>query len=208
MLARERITSHRARTTIATQLYNAKEPMTLFELQTWLGHRSPLSTQYYAKILPTTLARAYADAGYFARNVRTIEVLVDRESVQNGTAASGSPWQYFDLGHGFCTYSFFEQCPHRMACARCDLYLPKDSARAQLLEARGNLQRMLAQIPLTDDERAAVEDGTAAVERLLDRLADTPTPAGPTPREMAQASFIPVEGLVPSTGSKRFVGHT
>ena len=24
--------------------------MTLFELQAWLGHRSPLSTQYYAKI--------------------------------------------------------------------------------------------------------------------------------------------------------------
>src|SRR5205823_2959905 len=163
---------------------------------------------YYAKILPTTLASAYADAGYLARNVRAIEVLVDRESVQNGTAAGGSPWQYFDLGHGCCTYSFFEQCPHRMACARCDFYLPKDSARVQLLEARGNLQRMLAQIPLTDDERAAVEDGTAAVERLLDRLADTPTPAGPTPREMAQASFIPVERLVPSTGSKRFAGHT
>ena len=35
------ITSHRARSTIATQLYNAKEPMTLFELQAWLGHRSP-----------------------------------------------------------------------------------------------------------------------------------------------------------------------
>src|SRR5205814_1516490 len=63
------------------QLYNAKEPMTLFELQAWLGHRSPLSTQYYTKILPTTLTKAYADAGYFAGNVRTIEVLIDRESV-------------------------------------------------------------------------------------------------------------------------------
>jgi integrase len=31
--ARGRITSHRARSTIASQLYNAKEPMTLFELQ-------------------------------------------------------------------------------------------------------------------------------------------------------------------------------
>src|ERR1035441_3390189 len=30
------ITSHRARSTIASQLYNAKEPMTLFELQAWL----------------------------------------------------------------------------------------------------------------------------------------------------------------------------
>jgi hypothetical protein len=30
---RGNITSHRARSTIASQLYNAKEPMTLFELQ-------------------------------------------------------------------------------------------------------------------------------------------------------------------------------
>ena len=72
--ARGRITTHPARATIATQLYNAKEPMTLFELQAWLGHRSPAATQHYAKIAPTTLAKAYADAGYFARNVRSIEV--------------------------------------------------------------------------------------------------------------------------------------
>ena len=76
---------------------------------------------------------------YFARNVRTIEVLVDREAVVSGAAATGEAWQYFDLGHGFCTYSFFEQCPHRMACARCDFYVPKTSTRAQLLEARNNL---------------------------------------------------------------------
>jgi integrase len=48
--------------------------MTLFELQAWLGHRSPETTQHYARITPTTLAKAYNDAGYFARNVRTIEV--------------------------------------------------------------------------------------------------------------------------------------
>ena len=195
--ARGRITSHRARATIASQLYNAKEPMTLFELQAWLGHRSPHSTQYYARIAPTTLAQAYRDAGYFARNVRAIEVLIDRDAVQAGTAAAGgTPWQYFDLGHGYCTYSFFEQCPHRMACARCDFYLPKDSAKAQLVEAKDNLQRMLASIPLTDDERAAVQDGTAAVERLLDRLTDVPTPAGPTPRQLAQSgNFIPLTTL-------------
>jgi hypothetical protein len=68
-----------------------------------------------------------------------------------------------------------------MACARCDFYVPKASTKAQLLEARDNLQRMMAQIPLTDDERAAVEDGSAAVERLIGRLTDVPTPAGPTP---------------------------
>src|SRR3954469_5575146 len=63
---RGRITSHRARATIASQLYNAKEPMTLFELQAWLGHRSPETTQHYAQITPNTLTKAYTDAGYSA----------------------------------------------------------------------------------------------------------------------------------------------
>ena len=181
---RGNITSHRARSTIASQLYNAKEPMTLFELQAWLGHRSPQSTQYYAKISPVTLTRAYDDAGYFSRNVRTIEVLVDRDAVASGAAAAGEPWQHYDLGHGYCTYTFFEQCQHRMACAKCDFYAPKDSSKAQLLEAKQNLQRMRAVIPLTEDEQAAVDDGSSALDRLLDRLADTPTPAGPTPRQL------------------------
>jgi Phage integrase family len=179
--ARGRITGHRARHTIASQLYNAKEPMSLHELQAWLGHRSPVSTQYYVRISPTKLTQAYKDAGYFARNVRAIKVLVDRDATSSGAATEGQPWQYFDLGHGYCTYNFFEQCRHRMACARCDFYLPKDSTRVQLLEAKANLQRMLIEIPLTDDERAAVEDGQAAVDRLLGRLADVATPSGPSP---------------------------
>ena len=188
------ITSHRARSTIATQLYNAKEPMTLFELQAWLGHRSPESTQHYAKITPNTLAKAYNDAGYFARNVRTIEVLVDRDAVTTGAAAAGEPWQHYDLGHGFCSYTFFEQCPHRMACARCDFYTPKESSKSQLLQAKANLQRMLVSIPLTDDEQAAVEDGQAALDQLLQRLADVPTPAGTTPRDIGTptATQLPI----------------
>ena len=115
-------------------------------------------------------------------------MLIDRDTVRSGAAAGGTPWQYFDLGHGYCTYNFFEQCPHRMACARCDFYVPKVSTRAQLLEAQASLPRMLVTIPLTDDERAAVDDGANAVERLLARLADTPTPAGPTPREIQPPS--------------------
>ncbi|MEV0537258.1 site-specific integrase [Kitasatospora sp. NPDC050463] len=192
---RGNITSHRARSTIASQLYNAKEPMTLFELQAWLGHRSPQSTQFYTKISPTTLTRAYDDAGYFSRNVRTIEVLVDRDAVTSGAAAAGEPWQHYDLGHGYCTYTFFEQCPHRMACARCDFYTPKNSSKAQLLEAKSNLQKMRAMIPLSEDEQAAVDDGQAALDRLLDRLADIPTPAGPTRQQLdvpANVTLLPI----------------
>ena len=178
---RGQITGHRARATIASQLYNAKQPMSLFELQAWLGHSSPSSTQHYARITPTKLTKAYTDAGYFARNVRAIEVLLDRDAITNGQAGGGGPFEFYDLGHGYCSYSFFEQCPHRMACARCDFYIPKPSSEAQLLEVKDGIQRMLVEIPLTDDERAAVEGDQGAVDRLIDLLADTPTPTGATP---------------------------
>lgn len=158
--------------------------MALFELQEWLGHRTPEATAHYAKITPNTLARAYNDAGYFARNVRGIEVLLDRDAVASGAAAAGEPWQYYDLGHNWCTYTFFERCQHRMACVRCDFYTPKNSSRGQLLEAKESFQKMLPNIPLTDDERAAVDVGQAALNQLLERLTDVPTPAGPTPRQL------------------------
>jgi integrase len=174
---RGQITGHRARATIASQLYNAKDPMSLFELQAWLGHSSPHSTQHYARITPTTLTKAYTDAGYFARNVRTIEVLLDRDAITTGAASAGNPFEFYDLGHGYCSYSFFEQCPHRMACARCDFYLPKQSSQAQLLEAKHGLQRMLVEISLTDNERAAVEGDQKAIDLLITGLADTPPPA-------------------------------
>lgn len=180
---RGNITSHRARSTIASQLFNAKEPMTLFELQEWLGHSTPAATQHYAKITPIKLAKSYADAGYFARNLRAIEVLVDQEIVRSGRAAT-EPWKFYDLGHGYCTYDFFDQCPHRMACAKCSFYMPKGSSQVQLLQGKANLLQLRQAIPLNDSELAAVDDGVAAMEKLLEQLADIPTPAGPTPREL------------------------
>jgi hypothetical protein len=180
---RGNITSHRGRSTIASQLFNAKEPMTLFELQEWLGHSTPAATQHYAKITPTKLSKSYADAGYFKRNLRAIEVLVDQEVVRKGRAAS-EPWKFYDLGHGYCTYDFFEQCQHRMACAKCDFYMPKQSTAALLLEGKEHLLRLLQEIPLGEAEQAAVEDGVTAYENLLLKLADVPTPAGPTQRQI------------------------
>ena len=181
---RGNITTHRARSTIASQLFNSKEPLTLFELQEWLGHATPAATQHYAKITPLKVAKSYADAGYFARNLRAIEVLVDQDAVRIGTASS-EPWKFYDLGHGYCTYDFFEQCPHRMACAKCDFYMPKDSTAALLLEGKEHLLRLLQEIPLGEAEHAAVEEGVAAYEKLLLKLADVPTPAGPTQRQIS-----------------------
>jgi integrase len=46
--SRGALTSHRARATIATQLLNAREPLTVADLQQWLGHKHPSSTRHYA----------------------------------------------------------------------------------------------------------------------------------------------------------------
>jgi integrase len=127
-----RITSHRARSTIASQLYNAREPMSLFQLKEWLGHRSLNSTEHYAKITPTTLTQAYDKADYFKRNTRLIDVLIDREA-GTGSGSGAKPWIYYDLGHGYCTNDFFATCPHRMACAKCDFYVIKSSSKVQTL---------------------------------------------------------------------------
>ena len=178
--ARGQISSHRARSTIASQLFNAREPMTLFELQAWLGHRSPVTTQHYVAFAPTRLARAYSDAQYFQRNLRMMEVLIDRQAINKDQ--TDEPWRYYDLGHGLCSYEFFDQCPHRMACARCDFYVPKESSRGDMITSKTGMIRMLQEIPLTDDERAAVEGDKDALDRLLQRLKDAPIPGRPTSR--------------------------
>ena len=54
---------------------------------------------------------------------------------------------------------------------------------------------MLAAVPLTDDGRAAVDDGQEALDKLLCQLADVPTPAGPPPRQIAvpaAATLLPI----------------
>ncbi|WP_084276350.1 tyrosine-type recombinase/integrase [Erwinia mallotivora] len=174
--ARGRFTSHRARATIASQLYNAREPLDILELQKWLGHASPESTRHYVEITPTRLAGSLGKAGYFERNRRMVSVLIDQNAIRAGLPQTGEPWRYYDLGHGLCSYDFFEQCPHRMACAKCSFYLPKNSSEAQYLEGKHNLIRMLQEIPLTEVERAAVEDGIEAMTRLTNSLQKVATP--------------------------------
>ncbi len=196
--ARGLITSHRARTTIASQLYNAKEPLTLFELQAWLGHRNPVSTQFYANITPTKLARSFDDAGYFERNLRAIDVLIDQSAIRRGVA-DNEPWKYYDLGHGYCTYDFFDQCAHRMACAKCSFYLPKDSSAASLLEGKQNLLRLRQRIPLLDSEIAAVDDGVQAFDALLKALEAVATPSGPTPADIKE-DLVQITRTAPKGG--------
>ena len=63
---------------------------------------------------------------------------------------------------------------------------------------------MLVSIPLTDDERAAVDDGQTALDRLLRQLADVPTPLGPAPRQITVPQGVT---LLPVTGIRQGTSH-
>ncbi len=126
-----------------------------------------------------------ADAGVHEALAYAARVLIDQDAVVSGAAAGGEPWKYYDLGPGYCTSAYFTICPHRMACVRCDWYLPKGSARALYLEGKANIARMKEELPLTPDERVVVEGDMEKLEKLCARLADQPTLDGTTPRELA-----------------------
>lgn len=118
----------------------------------------------------------------------------------SGAAARGEPWKFYDLGHGYCTNPFWADCAHRMACARCPYYCPKDSWREQLVEGQANLVRLLEFVQLTEDEKLLVNEGIELHQALIENLADVPTPAGPTPRELAaqrqeETRIIPIKSV-------------
>lgn len=180
---RGNITSHRARATIATQLYNSNSRMELFDLQAWLGHKNPTSTQHYVKILPTKLAEAYKSADYFKNNLRMIDVLMDKNAIASGST-SETPLLYYDLIHGYCTNPTYYTCPHRMACAKCDFYRSKESSPMQLLEAKGNIIKFQQTIPISEEENLVINGDINELEKLITKLQDVKTPAGPTPRDI------------------------
>jgi SAM-dependent methyltransferase len=139
---------------------------------------------YKVDVDMTKLTLKIAQGSVLQQQLATIPVLIDQDAVVNGAAGQGEAWKYFDLGHGYCKLPEWAACRHRMACAKCDFYEPKQSTRMQLLEANGNLTRMLEFVTLDDDERGLVEQGIGLNQALLDRLVDEPTPAGPTPRQI------------------------
>ncbi len=102
----------------------------------------------------------------------------------SGAASRGECWKYYDLGHGWCTNPFWASCAHRMACAKCPYYRPKNALAEQLIEGKANLVRMLEFVQLTEDEKLLVTEGIELHQELIEKLADVPTPAGPTPHEL------------------------
>jgi len=166
-----KITAHRARATIASALYNAPEGLGIGELGQWLGHKDLRSTQYYAKLHPTRLAKSIARAN---KNSRLIQVMVDPTA-----AAKGEPAIFYYLGDGaYCANPAWASCPHRMACLKCPMYVAKETA--QLIEARDGILRLMQEVPLTDEEKSVAEGDVTALDRYIEKRKHVQTPQIPS----------------------------
>jgi integrase len=161
------ITSHRARATLATLLYNAPEGLSLFELMHWLGHTNPASTQQYVRVKPTKLAVSYSKAEH---NSRLVEALVDTKADANGEVN-----MYYVLGeHGLCGNPDWASCLYRMACIKCPFFLPRD--QAFLIESRKTVKRFMEVVDLTDEELSAVQDDYDKLEKAVERTQSLQAP--------------------------------
>lgn len=181
------ITSHRGRASTVTALASVPQGMTLPELMTWCGHRNPKSTMHYIRIRPTQLAAAFVKADQMAHMIR---VLIDQDAVLSGAARDGAAWKFYDLGHSYCTNAFWSTCPHRMACVGCSFNLPKASAEAMAIEALASVTRLLEEVPLSPDERAAAEGDATALNGMLAKLKNVPALDGRTPQKLGQLPTV------------------
>ncbi len=171
--ARGKITAHRARATLATALYNAPEGLTIGELGEWLGHKDLRSTQHYAKLQPTRLAKSVARA---SKNSRLAQVLVDPVA-----ASRGEPAIFYYLGDGnYCANPAWATCAHRMACLKCPMYVAKNVA--QLIEARDGVLHLMQEVPLSNEERDVVEGDVKALNRYIEKRKDVSPPPVPDER--------------------------
>ncbi|MBV9385712.1 MAG: site-specific integrase [Chroococcidiopsidaceae cyanobacterium CP_BM_ER_R8_30] len=182
-----RITSHRARTTIITEL--GKHGMNAFELARFAGHKGLAQIRHYLAVTPTQLVQSYQKAGVLQKNLRQIQVLIDKDAVESGSAAKGEPWIYYDLGNGWCMNQFWSTCKHRMACGQCSFFRPKGH-KEQWLELKNNILKFLQEVPLDDDEVAALEGDVEALEKLVLKHFDEPTPDGRTPHQIKEADGV------------------
>ncbi len=178
------VTSHRARAMMASLYYNAPEGLSAADLQQWLGHRNVRSTQAYIKPSPRKLAKAVERATETARLVRG--------KIDPSALARGQPAVFYYLGQGsYCGNPAWHACPHRLACLKCPMFIGPDLARE--LEARDGIMDFTQQVPMTPEERAAVDGDIAALNRMLAAKESMPPPPVPNQRYIfnTRASWSP-----------------
>ncbi|UOR00132.1 site-specific integrase (plasmid) [Hymenobacter sp. 5317J-9] len=158
--------SHRARHTLAFLLSNAPTPMSDSDLQDWLGQLSEESLRWYLGINIRKLEAAYAAANHISVDKRQLEQL--KKPAMDGVKlpAESKSAHSVDLGHGFCTYAFFDDCKQLRPCTNCSFYRPKTSLLSQAHEVKSQFVRMLHHLPLSKEVRQAIEEAIALNEKM------------------------------------------
>lgn len=176
--ARGAITSHRARSTIATML--RKNGLSLDDISQFLGHANPQMVRAYARTDPFRFGREMNKANDL---VRIVEGIIDTRA-----ARAGKPNVFFFLGKGsdgqsrFCGNPAWEKCRHRLACLKCPMYVGASHASrlAERLETRDEIFKFQTQVEMTPQEKAASEGDIQTLTELIDADKDVPPPAPPS----------------------------
>ncbi len=116
-----------------------------------------------------------------------VPTYLDTKVITTGTAASGASWRYTEVEGGYCTNPLYDQCPHRLVCAHCGYFVSTEKvSHARRFDRDKHLLRLLQELKISAAEYEVTRNIQSAVQQLRETLADVPTPAGPTPRQLQQ----------------------
>lgn len=142
-----------------------------------LSHHTDRLTYHYVQSAPLPREQEF-------QNRKFVPVHLDLEAVQTEIAAQSRAWRYAEVEAGYCTHVFYERCPHRLLCPCCDFFCSAEQLHPSLTEDKERFQLIFQALNLSTAERNMMEQKPGAKERLREQLADVPTPAGPTPRQL------------------------
>ncbi len=138
-----KITSHRARSTLATWLRS--NGLSLTYVAKLLGHTDLKSLPWYLREDKHMFARAVRKHNPLNRMVTAI---LDTEAMKRG---AGEPAVFYYLGYGddgrphLCASPDYSTCVHQMHCRRCEMYV--DAEQAEVIARRPGVLTIEVHIP-------------------------------------------------------------
>jgi len=138
-----KITSHRARSTLATWLRS--NGLSLADIAKFLGHTDLRTLPWYLREDKYRFARAIRKHNPLERMVTAV---LDTEALKRG---AGEPAVFYYLGYGddgrphLCASPDYSTCAHQMHCRKCEMYV--DAEQAEVIARRPGVLSIEVHIP-------------------------------------------------------------
>lgn len=177
-----KITSHRARSTLATWL--RVNGLSLTDIAKLLGHTDLKSLPWYLREDKYQFARAVRKHNPLNRMVTAI---LDMEAIKRG---KGEPAVFYYLGYGddgrphMCASLDYGTCIHQMHCRKCEMYV--DAEQAEVIARRPGVLTIEVHIP-TPPNTEEILDQKGLGEEITQHL--------PAPEVPSQAYHLNKEVL-------------